>query len=137
MKKRILHVLCFFTMSFVIVTFAMVVINAVKSCNKDDYCEGEVIKKEFLDERYEQQPIITLIYNGTCTVPMTTYCTYHYPQRWRLTIQWTENEISKEKEIYVTEDCFNAVNVGDWFVYDKAFCSFQEPCEKSVKKEEK
>lgn len=134
--KKISLILSFFTMLFVMVTFAMVVVIAVKSCNRDDYCEGEIIKKEFLDERYEQIPLITTIYNGTTVVPVTTLCTYYYPKRWRLTIELTKDENTQEKQIYVTEECYNAVSVGDWFVYDEAFCSFKEPCEKSVEREE-
>ena len=60
-----------------------------------------------------------------------TIWTYHYPKRWRLTVQRTKDEGNHEKQIYVTEECYDAVNVGDWFIYDKSFCSFTEPCEKS------
>lgn len=134
MKKAIKLVLIILPMLAVVFTLAagvLVFSLAVISCNKDDYFEGEIIKKEFLEEHYEQRPVITLIYNSTVAVPVTTIWTYHYPKRWRLTVQRTKDEGNHEKQIYVTEECYDAVNVGDWFIYDKSFCSFTEPCEKS------
>ena len=78
MKKAIKLVLIILPMLAVVFTLAagvLVFSLAVISCNKDDYFEGEIIKKEFLEEHYEQRPVITLIYNGTVAVPVTTIWT--------------------------------------------------------------
>lgn len=110
MKKAIKLVLIILPMLAVVFTLAagvLVFSLAVISCNKDDYFEGEIIKKEFLEEHYEQRPVITLIYNGTVAVPVTTIWTYHYPKRWRLTVQRTKDEGNHEKQIYVTEECYD------------------------------
>lgn len=121
--KKSLFILSVIFSCFFIVTFA--------ACSEDEPCEGEIIKKEFLEEYTEVRTITTMVYTGTVCVPIVRPYVYRYPDRWRLTVQWYEEESFHERQIYVTEECYEAVNLGDWFVYDKDFCTYSEPCERS------
>lgn len=121
MKKR------FYIILAVLLSFLFVF--SLVGCSEDEPCEGIVVKKEFLQEHTDVRFQATVIYNGSsCTTMLIPY-TYHYPDRWKVTVRWYENEEKHEREIYVTKECYETVKLGDWFVYDTEFCSYKEPCE--------
>ena len=113
-----------------VVAFSVLLLVRYCAAGSDDSCEDEIIKKEFLEAKTEQQPLVLLVSNGETVIPMTIIQNYYYPARWRLTIQWYADESFHERQIYVSQECYETVNIGDWFVYDKEFCSFIEPREK-------
>ena len=100
---------------------------SLTACNDETPCEGEIINKEFLEAYSTTRVTTTTIYNGTTFVVMPITYIVHYPDRWRITVQWYSNEKFESRQIYVTEDCYNSVAIGEWFVYDKSFCSYKEP----------
>lgn len=122
MNKKFCLILAILLLLILVVSFA--------GCD-DDPCEGEIIKKEFLEEHTEVRTITTFIYTGKVCIPVVRPYSYHYPDRWKVTIQWYSEGKFHTREIWVTEECYNKVTIGDWFVYDKNFCSYTEPCEKS------
>lgn len=110
--------------------FLFVLIFSFVACD-DTSCEGEVIKKEFLEEHSEVRLMPVTIFNGKTTTIMMIPYSFHYPNRWRITVKWYSDGEFHTREIYVTEECYNKVTIGDWFVYDKDFCTYTEPCEKN------
>lgn len=114
-----------------ITLMAVFILFSFTGCASDEPCEGEIINKEFFEEYTVIQMHPVTIYNGSTVTTTIIPYTYHYPDRWRLTVQWYADNSFHEKQIYVTQACYEAVNIGDWFVYDEEFCSYIEPCEKS------
>lgn len=121
MKKR------FLVLYAVMISFLSAL--SLAGCSNDKPCEGEVIKKEFLQAHTVVQAQPTVIYNGSSFTTILIPYTYYYPDRWKLTVKWYEEEEEHEREIYVTKECYEAVNLGDWFIYDSEYCTYREPCE--------
>lgn len=91
--------------------------------------EGEIYEKEFKPEDTQLVPITTFIYTGKVSVPIIHYYRRHYPDRYIVRIrQYNEEENTfLYNEYYVDAETYNKVNIGDWFIYDEAFCIENEP----------
>lgn len=85
--------------------------------------EGEVTEKEFLPAETTVMVLPVVTSNGKTA--STSYIPYTvcYPDRWYITIQkYSEKEEKMLTATYrVTEDVYDAVEVGDEFVYDKNY----------------
>lgn len=98
------------------------------SC-ETEITEGEIYEKEFKAEDTQLIPITTFIYTGKTSIPVTTFYNRHYPDRYIVRIR----QYSEEKntflynEYYVDKETFDKVNIGDWFIFDEAFCLENEP----------
>lgn len=112
-----------FYSSLLIIVFSVLIIG----CG-DEFCEGEVIDKEFLPQYTSTILISHVIYNGYTSTTILTPIMHNYPDRWKLTINCTDG---KKREVYVTQECFDSVAIGDWFTYDPEYCSYDEPCTKT------
>ena len=85
--------------------------------------EGEVIEKQFTPAHSNLMTVPLTITNGkTATIVSVPYM-YYYPEKWEITIQdWDDTEGKMVTATYrVTKEVYNAVEIGDKFVYDKEF----------------
>ena len=108
MKKKIL------CMALVLVMALLMV-----GCNK--LTEGEVYEKEFKPAESTPVPVTTMIWTGKVAIPITNVYMRHYPDRYivRIRVYDYESHETKYGEYYVTKECYDAINIGDWFVYSK------------------
>lgn len=123
-KKR--HYLLLVLIIIILLNFCFL----LTACKEEHY-EGEITCKEFLKEYTTIKIIPVIVHNGKTTSTIMIPYTHHYPDRWKLTIQWYADNKFHNKNIYVTKECYDSVNIGDWFVYNKSFCSLKEPCTKT------
>lgn len=82
---------------------------------------GEVVEKNFTPAHSEVRLIPIVISNGkTCITRVIPY-TYHYSDRWEITIAaWDEEEKKMQTATYrVNEGVYESVEIGDEFVYKK------------------
>ena len=103
-------------------------------CKKESF-EGEVCELEFKPAYTTTVIIPVTIYNGTTSsLVMIPYIRY-YPDRWYVKVK--EYVIGEETytyyECYVTEEVYDSLEVGDWFVYDEEYCFPNEPYEQERK----
>lgn len=115
-----------------IATVFIVLICCLFSGCREEALSGEVKSKEFLPAYTTIIPTTTIIYNGKTAIPVIIPIVYSYPDRWKLTIKREEN--GKLQDIYVTQECFEKVNINDYFVYDSDYCSLDEPVMKRRQK---
>lgn len=96
---------------------------------KSEWFEGEVCELEFKEACTTTRVIPITVFNGkTCSVIIVPYV-FHYPDRWRVKV-WEYDEENRQityHECYVTEEVFNSLEIGDWFVYDESYCFANEP----------
>lgn len=99
--------------------------------------EGEVYRKEFRPA----ETVITLrpliLSNGkTITIINMTY-SYSYPDRWVIHIKDYNSKEDKfdTEDFFVTEEIFDEISVGDWFVYSDDGTLREEPYSKKTKEE--
>lgn len=119
-KKKIIK---FLLLSFVILT-----VLSFSACTTESF-EGEVCELEY-KEAYTTTLILPItIFNGkTSSVIMIPYFR-HYPNRWRVKVREYDTDSNKYiyHECYVTEETYNSLKIGDWFVYDEDYCYPDEP----------
>ena len=90
------------------------------SCS-DSINEGDVYEKEFKPEYTTVSVLPMTISNGkTVTTIMVPY-TIHYPDRWVIYIKAYDEETRKwiTEDFYVSEEVYDSVNIGDYFVFDE------------------
>lgn len=111
MKKKFIKILC---MVLVIIMVLMLV-----GCN--NLTEGEVYEKEFKAAESKPVSTTTMIWTGKIAVPITRTYMRHYPDRYivRIRVYDYESHESKYGEYYVSKECYDSINIGDWFVYDE------------------
>lgn len=106
-------------------------------CKKEAF-EGEVCELEFKPAYTTTIIIPVTIWNGkTSSVFMIPYIRY-YPDRWYVKVREyvSGDGMYKYHECYVTEEVYNTLEVGDWFVYDEEYCFPDEPYEQEQKQGE-
>lgn len=95
---------------------------------------GEVVSKEYTPAHTQNSIIPIVISNGkTCSTIMVPY-TYHYSDKWEITIrQYSEEENEFLTATYrVTEEVYNATEIGAQFEYVEDM----EPSEPEYTREE-
>lgn len=98
------------------------------SCS-DSINEGDVYEKEFKPEYTTVSVLPMTISNGkTVTTIMVPY-TIHYPDRWVIYIKAYDEETRKwiTEDFYVSEEVYDSVNIGDYFVFDEDMGTRDEP----------
>ena len=82
---------------------------------------GEVVEKNFTPAHSETRIIPLVISNGKTSRVMPIPYVYHYSDKWEITIAaWDEKEKEMQTATYrVTEEVYEAVEIGAEFVYDK------------------
>lgn len=82
---------------------------------------GEVVEKNFTPAHSTSCIIPLVISNGKTSHVVYVPYTYHYSDRWEVTIAaWDEKEKEMQTATYrVTEEVYEAVEIGAEFVYDK------------------
>ena len=96
---------------------------------KEKSFEGEICHLEY-KEAYTQTIIVPVaVYNGTTTTFIYVPYIRTYPDRWYVEVRNfnTEKQEYEYNDCYVTEECFNQLKIGDWFVYDSDYCFEKEP----------
>lgn len=99
----------------------------------DNPISGEIKEKVFLPASSQIIPTTHVICTGKTVITIITPIVFSYPDRW--VIKVAEENTGNLKDIYVTQECFNLVNVGDWFTYNPEYCSYDEPCTKTPVKD--
>ena len=104
------------------------------SCS-DSINEGDVYDKEFKPEYTTVSVLPMTISNGkTVTTIMVPYA-IHYPDRWVIYIKAYDEETCKwiNEDFYVSEEVYDSVNIGDYFVFDEDMGTRDEPYTKTRK----
>lgn len=80
--------------------------------------EGEVYEKEYREAHTQIRMIPLIRSNGkTSTVTMIPYVV-RYPERYVIFIKAYQNEKWLTEDFYVSQDTYDAINIGDMFLYD-------------------
>lgn len=116
----------------IIILLMCLSIGALTGCS-DKPISGEIKEKSFLPASMIIMPITHVIVSGGTVTTIIIPMIISYPDRWRIKVE--EEITGKIKDIYVTQECFNLINVGNWFTYDPEYCSYDEPCTKTPVKE--
>lgn len=85
--------------------------------------KGEVIEKEFTPAHNSLLTVPLTVTNGKTTTVVSVPYMYYYSEKWEITIQdWDDTEDKMVTATYrVTKEVYNAVEIGDEFVYDEEF----------------
>lgn len=97
--------------------------------------EGDIYEKEFKPEYTTVSVFPMTISNGkTVTTIMVPY-TIHYPDRWVIYIKAYDEEACKwiNEYFYVSEEVYDSVDIGDYFVFDEDMGTRDEPYTKTRK----
>ena len=97
--------------------------------------EGDIYEKEFKPEYTTVSVFPMTISNGkTVTTIMVPY-TIHYPDRWVIYIKAYDEEACKwiNEDFYVSEEVYDSVDIGDYFVFDEDMGTRDEPYTKTRK----
>ena len=96
---------------------------------KAERFEGEVCELEFKEEYTTTRVMTITVFNGKTSSVIVVPYVFHYPDRWRVKVREydEENRQITYHECYVTEEVFNSLEIGDWFVYDESYCFANEP----------
>jgi hypothetical protein len=91
--------------------------------------EGEVYDKEHRDEstQYMLMPITTSDGETSNTIYVPFFITH--PETWIISIK-AYNEENREYDrqtYYVSQEVFDSVNIGDWYVYENGDGTTEEP----------
>ena len=115
--KKIIYLLMILTLAF-----------CLASCSTG-HIEGEVIDKEFKEAHTQTVLLPTTIFNGKTTTIILIPYIRQYPNRWKVTVRWFEKDRPYHEDIWITQECYESVHLGDWFFYDEDYCYPQEPYE--------
>lgn len=98
------------------------------SCGSE-ITEGEIYEKEFKPKETQTIVIPMVVSTGNTVVTSVIPVIRHYPDRYIVRIrQYNEEENTfLYNEYYIDAESYNKVNIGDWFIYDEAFCLENEP----------
>lgn len=72
---------------------------------------GTVVDKEYASERSYTTTQIQYVGNNTIQIPKY----HHEPAKWKLKLQKTENDKTKEIWIEVTEEEYNNIKIGEFY----------------------
>ena len=79
------------------------------SCSQSN--SGIVTHKKFEPEY--SQTYVTFISNGNTSIPV--FQTRTVPDRWNITIEMEIEGKTKTKKVYVSEDFYDSISIGDFF----------------------
>lgn len=104
----------------VFAVLAVVLLLSISAC-RSKITSGEVVEKNFTPAHREVRLIPIFISNGKNSSTRLVPFVYHYSDRWDVTIAaWDEKEKKMQTATYrVTEEVYEAVEIGAEFVYDK------------------
>lgn len=91
--------------------------------------EGDVYSKEFKPAYMTTIIVPMVISNGETSTTYFIPYIYRYPDRWVISIK-KYNEKKQEfdtAEFYVSEEVYDQVNIGDYFIFDEDMGSREEP----------
>lgn len=82
---------------------------------------GEVVEKNYTPAHSEVRLIPLVLSNGKSSSVVVAPYTYYYSDRWTVTIAaWDEEAKKMQSATYrVTEEVYEAIEIGAEFVYDK------------------
>lgn len=103
-----------------IVLIIVFVIMLLSFCGcSNEINEGEVYKKEYREEYTTviMQPFV-ISYGKTFATTVVPYFVY-YPERYVVFIKAYQNEEWITEDFYVSKEVYDAVNIGDMFLYDQ------------------
>lgn len=94
--------------------------------------EGYVYYKEFRQEKTTVMIIPMVISNGKSCTTMMIPMVHRYPDRWVIFIKAynEEKKAFETEDFYVTEEVYNNINIGDYFIFDDEMGTDEEPCTK-------
>lgn len=103
-----------------LVALVVVLLLSISGCS-GKITSGEVIEKSFTPAYSTVRIIPLFISNGKTSHVVYVPYTYHYSDKWEITIAaWDEKEKEMQTATYrVTEEVYEAVEIGAEFVYDK------------------
>lgn len=108
-----------------ILSFLLVVL----LCSCSYLTEGEVYEKKY-EAAHSNTTIVPMVHTNGKT-SYTTYIpiTHYYPESWIVYIKAYDESENKwiTEDYYVTEDIYNAINIGDWFIYDSELHQQEQP----------
>lgn len=119
------------------IVFTLLIVLALimlTSCS-DSINEGDVYEKEFKPEYTTVSVLPMTISSGkTVTTIMVPY-TIHYPDRWVIYIKAYDEEACNwiNEDFYVSEEVYDSVDIGDYFVFDEDMGTRDEPYTKTRK----
>lgn len=104
----------------VFVVLAVALLLVLSGCS-GKITSGEVVEKKFTPAHSEVRLIPFVISNGKSVSTGIIPYVYRYSDRWEVTIAaWDEEEKKMQTATYrVTEEVYEAVEIGAEFVYDK------------------
>lgn len=104
----------------VFVVLAVALLLGLSGCS-GKITSGEVVEKNFTPAHSEVRLIPFVISNGKSVSTGIIPYVYRYSDRWEVTIAaWDEEEKKMQTATYrVTEEVYEAVEIGAEFVYDK------------------
>lgn len=96
---------------------------------KEKNFEGEICHLEYKEECSEEITRTTYVWTGKFGVPIFHHYIRTYPDRWYVEVRSFNKEKQKYEynSCYVTEECFEQLKIGDWFIYDESYCFSKEP----------
>ena len=118
MKKKLISLLLVLVMPMLVLC----------GCGEKNF-EGEICHLEY-KEAYTTTVIIPItMYNGKSTTVICVPYIRTYPDRWYVKVRRFNNDKQDYEydDCYVTEECYNKLNMGDWFVYNSDYCFDEEP----------
>ena len=98
------------------------------ACGTEPF-EGEVCELKY-QEAYTTTVIVPVtVWNGKTASVITIPYIWSYPDRWRVKVREYDDEKDEfiYHECYVTEEIYNSLKIGDWFIYNEDYCYPNEP----------
>lgn len=94
--------------------------------------EGEVYGKEYRESEVIMTTMPVVHSNGKITYTTVIPVTWYYPERYVIFIKAYDSESGKwqTEDYYVEQEVYDAVEIGDYFVFDKETMLQDEPKEK-------
>ena len=102
-----------------VLVLAIVLMVAICGCTPK-ITQGEVVDKQFEPAHTVVRMIPMVISNGKTTTTHIIPYVYRYPDTYRVTIAALDEDGNRQEATYlVTKEVFDAVRLGDEFVYSK------------------
>ena len=109
-----------------IICAAICIILIVSLCGCSAITEGEVYEKEYREAHTQIMMMPLNISNGkTSSVIMVPYFV-RYPERYVIFIKAYQDKKWVTEDFYVSKEVYDAVNIGDMFLYDEDRGDLQE-----------
>jgi len=90
--------------------------------------EGEVYEKTYEPEltSFTMIPLV-IVADNTTSIIMIPYCITD-DEDWIIKVRKFDNEEGeyKYRSFYLTEELYNSLEIGDWFIYDRKQCELKD-----------